>query len=485
MEAAEVNVAEATRVKEEHSQVVIQEHKNKALSQFIEDPDRKEPLIGLKYAVEFKQVGSKPILYKCNLCRVTGDLINIISHLIGIPHIKTVMGKDYKDLFANLKRSYLLKADLNKNLKLTAKDLERKEGIKEIKVENMNDQLKGNLVEKASSVKGLNQGAVALWLEDQEKKIVSFPDRRQAAVLYSKDLVISSKEEASQVLKLTEHLNNLLENYHMQSQSDETKKSCSRDDEFRLKEHAHDKSSRSSGQTNSDKYSGTSELPTRKRKISWDNEELLQSISAYSYAINTECFQYSSTGDSSSQLAYLTGLCYNPYTSQSISADNAYAQNGQYYAYLQDTGNSQFYSMGRNPNVEVNPAEETVYSDYYSTSGCADTEISHAEEQSETLFVSDTQEPPDSDVMRSSCEEDPSPPLTSSSHDRPSETETTTCPRDKTSKTLTPDILVLLKGKDVNTVTNILKTLSPFYPALQEVNIEMLAQVLSQTGALD
>lgn len=37
----------------------------------------------------------------------------------------------------------------------------------------------------------------------------------------------------------------------------------------------------------------------------------------------------------------------------------------------------------------------------------------------------------------------------------------------KTSKTLSPDILQLLKGKDANTVTNILKTLSPFYPALQ------------------
>ncbi|KAM5158099.1 uncharacterized protein ACMZJ9_009351 isoform 3-T3 [Mantella aurantiaca] len=55
----------------------------------------------------------------------------------------------------------------------------------------------------------------------------------------------------------------------------------------------------------------------------------------------------------------------------------------------------------------------------------------------------------------------------------------------KTSKTLSPDILQLLKGKDANTVTNILKTLSPFYPALQDVNLEILAQVLVNTGALD
>lgn len=49
-------------------------------------------------------------------------------------------------------------------------------------------------------------------------------------------------------------------------------------------------------------------------------------------------------------------------------------------------------------------------------------------------------------------------------------TQETSCSsqaQSKTSKTLSPDILQLLKGKDANTVTNILKTLSPFYPALQ------------------
>ncbi|XP_066435347.1 uncharacterized protein [Eleutherodactylus coqui] len=65
--------------------------------------------------------------------------------------------------------------------------------------------------------------------------------------------------------------------------------------------------------------------------------------------------------------------------------------------------------------------------------------------------------------------------------ERPSSSHT----QGKTSKTLSPDILHLLKGKDANTVTNILRTLSPFYPALQDVNLEILAQVLVNTGALD
>lgn len=65
------------------------------------------------------------------------------------------------------------------------------------------------------------------------------------------------------------------------------------------------------------------------------------------------------------------------------------------------------------------------------------------------------------------------------------ETQSSSQVQRKTSKTLSPDILQLLKGKDANTVTNILKTLSPFYPALQDVNLEILAQVLVNTGALD
>ncbi|CAN2391486.1 hypothetical protein PRIEUP_LOCUS1526, partial [Pristimantis euphronides] len=66
-----------------------------------------------------------------------------------------------------------------------------------------------------------------------------------------------------------------------------------------------------------------------------------------------------------------------------------------------------------------------------------------------------------------------------------SEQPSTSHAQRKTSKTLSPDILHLLKGKDANTVTNILRTLSPFYPALQEVNLEILAQVLVNTGVLD
>ncbi|XP_063778967.1 uncharacterized protein LOC134927841 isoform X2 [Pseudophryne corroboree] len=74
---------------------------------------------------------------------------------------------------------------------------------------------------------------------------------------------------------------------------------------------------------------------------------------------------------------------------------------------------------------------------------------------------------------------------TSSSCEQSSEMSSSRHSVGKTSKALSPDILLLLKGKDASTVTSILRTLSPFYPALQDVNLEILGQVLVNTGVLD
>ncbi|XP_040288108.1 uncharacterized protein LOC121001209 [Bufo bufo] len=49
---------------------------------------------------------------------------------------------------------------------------------------------------------------------------------------------------------------------------------------------------------------------------------------------------------------------------------------------------------------------------------------------------------------------------------------------------LSPEVLQLFKGKDTNSIVHILKTLSPFYPALQELDLEEFAKVLSETGAV-
>ncbi|KAG8442622.1 hypothetical protein GDO86_011418 [Hymenochirus boettgeri] len=51
-------------------------------------------------------------------------------------------------------------------------------------------------------------------------------------------------------------------------------------------------------------------------------------------------------------------------------------------------------------------------------------------------------------------------------------------------KPLTPELLKFFKGKDVNIIIEILKTISPFYPALQKKDLAEFAKDLSETGEL-
>ncbi|XP_073534664.1 uncharacterized protein [Phyllobates terribilis] len=49
---------------------------------------------------------------------------------------------------------------------------------------------------------------------------------------------------------------------------------------------------------------------------------------------------------------------------------------------------------------------------------------------------------------------------------------------------LSPEVLQLFKGKDANHIVHMLEKLSPFYPALQELDLEVFAEALSKTGAI-
>ncbi|XP_077125763.1 uncharacterized protein LOC143782314 isoform X3 [Ranitomeya variabilis] len=49
---------------------------------------------------------------------------------------------------------------------------------------------------------------------------------------------------------------------------------------------------------------------------------------------------------------------------------------------------------------------------------------------------------------------------------------------------LSPEVLQLFKGKDTNHIVRMLEKLSPFYPALQELDLEVFAEALSKTGAM-
>ncbi|XP_063778975.1 uncharacterized protein LOC134927845 isoform X2 [Pseudophryne corroboree] len=65
--------------------------------------------------------------------------------------------------------------------------------------------------------------------------------------------------------------------------------------------------------------------------------------------------------------------------------------------------------------------------------------------------------------------------------DSPSSVSDSTLPSSKLQdygRNLSPEVLQLFKGKDKESIIHILKTLSPFYPALQEMNLEIFAKEL-------
>ncbi|XP_075068975.1 uncharacterized protein LOC142158671 isoform X2 [Mixophyes fleayi] len=72
-------------------------------------------------------------------------------------------------------------------------------------------------------------------------------------------------------------------------------------------------------------------------------------------------------------------------------------------------------------------------------------------------------------------------------HDSPSSSSDSTSPSSRShdsGRHLSPEVLQLFKGKDTDSIIRILRTLTPFYPALKELNLEIFAEVLSETGAI-
>ncbi|KAE8597461.1 hypothetical protein XENTR_v10016479 [Xenopus tropicalis] len=417
--------------------------KKKSLLEFIEDPLRKEPLIGLQYVVEVKLLGHNKSVYKCNLCSVRGDNSCIKDHLVGWQHLKAFMNKDHYYKIDELRHMKLSKVELQKILKEYAMRIEKKEGVKCVKVEYVHGKGKNNDIDVWKSK------IYHDYIPDYQQKKIT--DRRQIALQYSENFKITSRTEANDVLNLTERLNKLLEAYFMKSGGDNllhiqnTSNVHTRHSKHtKVKE---DIACHSAREKDSGKSKVNSGSESRKRKASWTDDELPHSSSTFFYSDDStnvsghaQCY---SAGDSTLQSSSFTEVSHSSFPLGNLRESKVYDQNT--------------YSQSELPHTEAASVTPSV-SDSVNLSLSYDHSV-----------------PADTDQTSS----------TSNLNEQPSETDATSSTSGKTSKTLSPDLLKLLKGKDLSTVIKILKTLAPFYPALQEVNIEMFAQVLLHAGALE
>ncbi|XP_075068972.1 uncharacterized protein LOC142158670 isoform X1 [Mixophyes fleayi] len=405
-----------------------------SLQDFIEDPKRKYSLVGLHYVVEFKVSGSNKTLVVCNLCRVKGKALEMRFHLFGMNHIKAYMEKHYLFLLEGLKGVGYQKPHLTMMLREYAKDIELMEGTDGVHTEYISE----------SEFKERQETWVHSKYEDgkSDNPKLNYPVyRRKMAIIYSRDFKISSRAEAAEVLNLTQQLSDRLEQYYLKCKGLAAMRS-------------------SVTNTIIAKYEAPNMLPPN--------------VQENIYFVNTPKLGLESTVQKT------------PWDTEEPSTSSMYPYNTK-YTDSNFTGHKS-YAPDTAGYGHMHVEQTMEYSKYVSNSSLNDNssniEATSESEPPVAPDVTDAKGHSDIDEEKNTVVPDQSSSHTSSSHELASETPSKHT-HGKTSKTLSPDILLLLKGKDASTVTNILKTLSPFYPALQDVNLEMLAQVLVNTGALD
>ncbi|KAM3928962.1 uncharacterized protein RB166_006793 isoform 2-T2 [Leptodactylus fuscus] len=468
--------------------------KTMSLLDYVSDPKREESLIGLQYVVEIKMLESEKSVVKCNLCNVKGQMATMREHLVGTNHVKVYMEKHYFSVLQSLKRSSHHKAQLAKLLKDYAKEIERAEGTQSIKIEYVS----------AADMKKEQEN----WMAEQEERLefrveqkkFQVLDRRQMALNYSEKFKISSREEATIVLNLTQQLSDQLEQYFLKykglhnypqdgHENLPPKTTANQGSNKEMQWHTEGLSTSVCTPPSVALFDsmpaklGDTRGVKRKPEVSEDSSHKCDIFSESRTASDFQSrekrphkeFNYCSTMHSSSFSCINDTRSPTP-SSVDLSSSRS-SSNTATYTHINIPKDS---SCGGEMSFKKHTPQDRVSQNNLNN-------LSETEAVLEKESVNDTDTAETSDVGTERNTAVPGPSSSSSNcpyepnFERPSSSHL----QGKTSKTLSPDILQLLKGKDAHTVMNILRTLSPFYPALQEVNLEILAQVLVNTGALD
>ncbi|KAM9285925.1 uncharacterized protein FYN16_014869 [Cariama cristata] len=67
------------------------------LKDFMNDPKREEPLVGLEHVVEIRFEGRKEPHYECKLCGFNTEMAPMIEHLSGYKHRRAYISKEFPD----------------------------------------------------------------------------------------------------------------------------------------------------------------------------------------------------------------------------------------------------------------------------------------------------------------------------------------------------------------------------------------------------
>ncbi|XP_014111584.1 PREDICTED: uncharacterized protein LOC102111982 isoform X2 [Pseudopodoces humilis] len=161
------------------------------LKDFMNDPRREEPLIGLEYVVEIRFEGRREPRYECRLCGCNTEVAPMIEHLSGYKHRREYISKEFPDKMRR-KPSDAKECKVS-FLKRIAGELEKSEGLKMYKIEGYTRPATSSPSKKK-----------ARWEDDYKHE--NDPVRKQKALEFLETFRITSDSEATLVVHITQEL---------------------------------------------------------------------------------------------------------------------------------------------------------------------------------------------------------------------------------------------------------------------------------------
>ncbi|MEE6510313.1 hypothetical protein FKM82_029829 [Ascaphus truei] len=505
------------------------------LQDYFNDPERDEPLIGLQYAVQFIKPGSLRQVYKCIICDVASDLISIIQHFTGAKHRRTYMEQKYPQMLLSL-QACGNKSDRTLCLKEKARDLERMEGIKELNITCMTTSSFPRCDDGAGILKNSAK-------KKKEFNVKEYPvDKKQATLKYLETFTINSHAEASAFLSLTQTLSEAFTGFCEKSKKKDVPElspkkvplTSSKEQmpvtpyeqktEFWYKDEDYRQSSgfetqqRKSPCEDKQLYQGpaTSSLHTTKepapcnssngnsgsgyerkvKKTRWSNVEPSPAPSTSRFSQEAPITEKARGASEEMASKYMFSQSKVDQSADSSRPGNQ-SQFGNVSSSFRPSGETLTYpfsgpyssdhrsSSSWAAGAQVHSQDRTSHRDWnegqdalYTSSSNVPNSTRKPDAAPNSAFYN--QEPTSSNVITRPFH-NPPPSTTYSSYEQASQESLSSNTGGSVSKTLTSDMLQLLKGKDVATVFKLLQSLSPYYPSLQGVDLAVFAQVLSQS----
>ncbi|XP_048367688.1 uncharacterized protein LOC125441260 isoform X2 [Sphaerodactylus townsendi] len=171
----------------------------RCLKDYVKDPNRDEPLIGLEYVVEVRFEGKRNPCYECQLCQFNTEVVPMIEHLTGRKHRKAYLIKHFPERGRKKPNMNFPKEDKAKFLKRIAKEIETEEGVKRYKCEGYD----------RPSVPSNSAKNRARWSRTVYKA-ENDPVQREKALATLDVFEITSDAEATQVINIAQSLSEAL-----------------------------------------------------------------------------------------------------------------------------------------------------------------------------------------------------------------------------------------------------------------------------------